>query len=239
MESSTIEQTPDMEQKFKEAISQETWRTKYIDQNMKSATARVLALHESALQPLRDELEECKNRFLLHEDSFKKWINSNQKTNAEMVAELERVKGERDAALANLPSLSKPENQLINIQKDVDSFGIEPLETSPSDMLLLLHLADHRLAHSDVYHKSCLRREMVAMFQKCAQCLPEDYTGTPPSSKPEPDSQDLGKLTEAMREAIKANTYGGDFTEDFVMGIPEAAAACAQVAMNFYKPSKP
>jgi hypothetical protein len=99
MESSTIEQTPDMEHKFRVIAEEfaELSRWNHVRFDVDGIAEKCNSLHESALQPLRDELEECKNRFLLHEDSFKKWINSNQKTNAEMVAELERVKGERDA----------------------------------------------------------------------------------------------------------------------------------------------
>jgi hypothetical protein len=52
MESSTIEQTPDMEQKFLNAIAGNA--------HYAAAVRECVKVHESALQPLRDELERVK-----------------------------------------------------------------------------------------------------------------------------------------------------------------------------------
>ena len=117
------------------------------------------------------------------------------------------------------------------ISKDIENFGTAPLETSQSDMLLLLHLADHRLAHGDTYHKSCLRREMVEMFRKCAGCLPEDYTGqsdASPVPPPTPEAVDLQKLTDEINRAI----------QPFVSGAARrpASEAATAVALRYINP---
>jgi hypothetical protein len=171
MESSTIEQTPDMEQKFLNAIAGNA--------HYAAAVRECVKVHESALQPLLDELERVKGE--------REWISVQ-----------DRLPGKRRVRVLVWDGLT-----VTDAYFDTDD----------------------KWKYTDA-NTPWIYTEGITHWMH----LPAP-PGTPPSSL-EPESQDLGKLTEAMQKVLFDFDIWGEDSQ-------EAAAACAQVAMNFYKPSKP